>query len=109
MLDNPLPCQSPLFPSEGCFAEPLVLREQQRILARVIHGHPNAFGQWIVAAAELHAEVVAHEYRPVKNLVITHQPRHQREPKNNSPYDGRKHDGTPSAIKLKRKPQSREG
>src|SRR5664279_6146922 len=67
---DPLLGESRLFNGIGEFAHLLILAVEDRVLAGMIHAHPNTFSQRIVAAADLDSDVIAHEDRLVEDHVV---------------------------------------
>src|SRR5271157_1713612 len=109
VIGDPLLCQSRLLGRICGLAHLLVLAVEDRILAGMIHAHPDTFGERIVAAANLDSDVVAHENRLVEDFVITHQPGHHRHPEEEGGDNGREHESLAATVKLVGEPASGEG
>src|SRR6516165_891989 len=106
IVGDPLFRQQPLSGAVSSFSHLLVLTVKDRVLAGVIHSHPDAFGEGIIAAAKLDGDVVAYEDRLVEDQVVTDKPRQHRHPEKNRPSDGGKEEALATFVELPGKPAS---
>src|ERR1019366_224989 len=101
--------QARLFGGIGGLAHLLIFAVEDWVLAGMIHSHPSAFSERIVAATDLDSDVVAHEDGLVEDFVIAHQPGHHRHPEEDSSDDGWQHEPLAATVELVGEPASGEG